>query len=112
MLSEETGSMDSTCHIPSAVALFCLIVRVFYMTGLCIETEIHSEWNTENIKGISMIGYNIRTGKLLQKSLHKLKNIISKSGLIIAMNKTKVVAFEGGDPVKSKRVINNKIIGD
>jgi hypothetical protein len=80
------------------------------MTGLCIKTEIHSEWDTEDIKGINMIGYNIRTGKLLQKSLHKLQNIISKYGLIIAMNKTKVVEYDGGDPVKSMTVISNKVI--
>jgi hypothetical protein len=46
---------------------------------------------------------------LLQKLTHKLE-IISQYGLTISTNKTKTMAFRGRDPIRSKIVINNKII--
>jgi transposase len=47
---------------------------------------------------------------LLQKSVHKLENVLSKYGLTISTNKTKTMAYRGRDHIRSKIVINNKII--
>jgi hypothetical protein len=47
---------------------------------------------------------------LLQKSVCKLEKITSKYGLTISTNKAMTVAFRGRDPIRSKIVINNKII--
>jgi hypothetical protein len=44
-------------------------------------------------------------------SVHKLENIISKYGLIIATNQTKTMAFEGRDSIRSKIIISNKMVG-
>jgi hypothetical protein len=38
-----------------------------------------------------------------------LENITSKYGLTISTNKTKTMAFRGRYPIRSKRIINNKI---
>jgi hypothetical protein len=47
---------------------------------------------------------------LLQKLTHKLEIITSQYGLTISTNKTKTMTFRGRDPIRSKIVINNKII--
>jgi hypothetical protein len=47
---------------------------------------------------------------LLQKLTHKLEIITSQYGLSISKNKTKTMTFLGQDPIRSKIVINNKII--
>jgi hypothetical protein len=47
---------------------------------------------------------------LLQKLTHKLEIITSQYGLTISTNKIKTMAFQGQDPIRSKIVINNKII--
>ena len=46
----------------------------------------------------------------LQKAAHKLNQIISEYGLTISVQKTKSMAFKGQDPVRTKIVIDNKII--
>jgi len=46
----------------------------------------------------------------LQKAAHKLNQIITEYGLIISVQKTKSMAFKGWDPVRTKIVIDNKII--
>jgi hypothetical protein len=46
----------------------------------------------------------------LQKAAYKLKQIIPEHGLTISVQKTKLIAFRGQDPVKSKIVIDNKNI--
>jgi hypothetical protein len=45
-----------------------------------------------------------------QKAAHKLNQIITEHGLTISVQKTKSMAFKGRDPVRTKIVINNKII--
>jgi hypothetical protein len=46
----------------------------------------------------------------LQKVAHKLNQIIIEYGLTLSLHKTKSMAFKGQDPIRSKIVINNKII--
>ena len=46
----------------------------------------------------------------LQKDEHKLNQIITEYGLTIFVQKTKSMAFKGRDPVRTKIVIDNKII--
>jgi len=46
----------------------------------------------------------------LQKAAHKLNQIIRKYGLTISVQKTKSMAFKGRGPVRTKIVIDNKII--
>jgi hypothetical protein len=41
---------------------------------------------------------------------HKLNQIITEYGLTISVQKTKSMAFRGRDPVRTKIVIDNKII--
>jgi len=42
--------------------------------------------------------------------VHKLNQIITEYGLTMSAQKTKSMAFKGQDPVRSKIVIDNKII--
>ena len=46
----------------------------------------------------------------LQKAAHKLNKIIREYGLTISVQQTKWMAFKGRDPVRTKIVIDNKII--
>jgi len=46
----------------------------------------------------------------LQKAAHKLNRLITKYGLTISVQITKSMAFKGRDPVRTKIVIDNKII--
>jgi hypothetical protein len=46
----------------------------------------------------------------LQTAIYKLNKIITKYGLTISTDKSKVMSFKGKDPTRSKIVINNKII--
>jgi len=46
----------------------------------------------------------------LQKAGHKLNQIIIEYDLTISVQKTKSMAFKGRDPVRTKIVIDNKII--
>jgi len=50
------------------------------------------------------------TEHCLQNVALKLKQIITEYSLIISAQKTKSMVFKGRDPVRSKIVINNKII--
>ena len=54
--------------------------------------------------------HNSRHRNNLQKAAHKLNQITSEYGLTISVQKTKSVAFKGRDPVRTKIVIDNKII--
>ena len=47
----------------------------------------------------------------LQKTAHKLNQIITQYGLTTSAQKTKSMTFKGRDPVRTKIVIDNKIIG-
>ena len=47
---------------------------------------------------------------ILQRAAHKLNQIITEYGLTIFVQKTKSMAFTGRDPVRTKIVIDNKII--
>ena len=44
-----------------------------------------------------------------QKAVHKLKRTITEHGLKMSVQKTKLMEFKEGDPVRSKTVIDNKI---
>jgi hypothetical protein len=46
----------------------------------------------------------------LQKAAHKLNRTITEYGLAVSVQKTKSVAFKGRDPVRTKIVIDNKVI--
>jgi len=46
----------------------------------------------------------------LQKVAHKLNQIITECGLTVSVQKTKSMAFKGQDPVRTKIVIDYKII--
>ena len=46
----------------------------------------------------------------LQRAVHKLNQIITEYGLTISVQKTKSMAFGGRDEVRTKIVIDNKII--
>jgi len=46
----------------------------------------------------------------LQRAAHKLNQIITEYGLTISVQKTKSMSFRGRDPVRTKIVIDNKII--
>ena len=45
-----------------------------------------------------------------QKAAHKLNRIITEYGLTLSVQKTKSKAFKGRDTVRTKIVIDNKII--
>ena len=45
----------------------------------------------------------------LQKAAYKLNQIITGHGLAVSVEKTKLMAFKGRDPFRSKIVIGNKI---
>jgi hypothetical protein len=47
---------------------------------------------------------------VLFKAAHKLNQIITEFGLTISVQKTKSMAFRGRDPVRTKIVIDNKVI--
>jgi hypothetical protein len=46
----------------------------------------------------------------LHKAVHKLNQLITEYGLTISVQKTKSISFKGRDPVRTKTVIDNKII--
>ena len=46
----------------------------------------------------------------MQEAAYKASQIITESGVTISEQKTKLMAFKGGDPIRSKIVIENKII--
>ena len=46
----------------------------------------------------------------VQKAVYKLNKITTEHCLTISVQKTKLMAFKGLDPVRSKTVIDNKII--
>ena len=41
--------------------------------------------------------------------MHKLNRTITEHGLKMSVQKTKLVQFKGGDPVRSKTIIDKKI---
>jgi len=50
------------------------------------------------------------TEDILQKAARKLNQIITEYVLTLSVLKTKSMAFKGRDPVRTKTVIDNKII--
>lgn len=48
--------------------------------------------------------------EVIETAAYKLNQIITEPCLTISGQKTKLVAFKGGDPVRSKIVIANKVI--
>jgi hypothetical protein len=86
--------------------------------------EIITKWQKQDITGIKL-SKNQQLSTLLfaddqviiadrednlQRAAHKLNQIITEYGLTISVQKTKSVAFKRRDPVRTKIVINNKII--
>jgi hypothetical protein len=51
-----------------------------------------------------------KTEDNLQKAAHKLNQIITEYGLTVSVQKTKSLAFKERDPIRSRIVIDNKII--
>ena len=81
--------------------------------------EIITKWQNQDITGIKL-SKNQQLSTLLfvdnqvtiadtednlQKAAYKLNKIITEYGLTISVQKTKLVAFKGRDPVKTKIVI-------
>jgi hypothetical protein len=111
--------MTQSAEINRGVRQGCLLTPVPFNIHI---NEIILEWNTDNIKGIQIkINKEIKTPlftddqvllaeleTLLQKSVHKLENIISKYGLTISTNKTKSITFRGRDHIRRKIVITEK----
>ena len=86
--------------------------------------EIITKWQKQDITGIKL-SKNQQLSTLLfaddqviiadrednlQRAAHKLNQIITEYGLTISVQKTKSMAFRGRDPVRTKIVIDNKII--
>jgi len=86
--------------------------------------EILIKWQKQDITGIKL-SKNQQLSTLLfaddqviianrednlQRAAHKLNQIITEYGLTISVQKTKSIAFRGQDPVRTKIVIDNKII--
>jgi hypothetical protein len=86
--------------------------------------EIITKWQKQDINGIKL-SKNQQLSTLLfaddqviiadrednlQRAAHKLNQIITEYGLTISVQKTKSMAFRGRDPVRTKIVIDNKII--
>jgi ribosomal protein RSM22 (predicted rRNA methylase) len=46
----------------------------------------------------------------LQRAIHNLQKIVSDYDMSIYIKKTKIMAFSGIDPVRSKVCINNKVL--
>jgi retron-type reverse transcriptase len=86
--------------------------------------ELITKWQKQRITGIKL-SKNWQLSTLLfaddqviiakteddlQKAAHKLNQIIMEHSLTISVQKTKSTAFKGQDPVRTKIVIDNKII--
>jgi hypothetical protein len=86
--------------------------------------ELITKWQKEDITGIPLSKnqqlFNLlladdqvtisKTKNNLQKATHKLNQIVTEHGLTISVQKTNSMTFKGRDPVRSKIVIDNKII--
>ena len=64
---------------------------------------------TDNLEVICRLSYRKPTDNL-QKAAHKLNQIITEYGLTISVQTTKSMAFKGRGPVRTKIVIDKKII--
>ena len=86
--------------------------------------EIITKWQKQDITGIKL-SKNQQLSTLLfaddqvtiadtednqQKAAQKLNQIITEYGLTITAKKTKLIAFKGRDPARTKVAIDNKII--
>ena len=86
--------------------------------------EIITKWQKQDITGIKL-SKNQQLSTLLfadeqviiadregnlQRAAHKLNQITTEYVLTISVQKTKSMAFRGRDPVRTKTVIDNKII--
>jgi len=93
-----------------------LAISFFYLD------EIITKWHKEDINGIPLPKKKLltllfaddqvtisNTEDNLQKVAYKLYQIITEQGLILSVQKTKVMAFKEHDLVKSKIVRDNKI---
>ena len=83
--------------------------------------DIITKWLKQDMTGIKLSKNQQRSTLLfaddqvitegnLQKAAHKLHQIITEYGLSMAVQKTKWMSFKGRDPVRTKIVIDNKII--
>jgi len=86
--------------------------------------EIITKWQKQDIIGIKLLKNQqlsmllfadnqviiADTEDNLQKAAHKLNRLITEYGLTISVQKTKSMAFKGRDPVRTRTVIDNKII--
>ena len=87
--------------------------------------EIITKWQNQDLTGIKLLKNQQLSTLLLahdqvvitadaednlQKAAHKLDRLITEYGLTISVQKMKSMAFKGRDPVRTKIVIDNKII--
>ena len=86
--------------------------------------EIITKWQNQDITGIKLSKNHqlptllfteeqviiANTEDNLQKAAYKLNQTITENSLTISVQKTKSMAFKGRDPVRTKIVIDNKII--
>ena len=86
--------------------------------------EIITKWQNQDITGIKLSKNQqlstllfadnqvimANTEDNLQKAAYKLNQIITEYSLSISVQKTKSMAIKGRDPVRTKIVIDNKII--
>jgi transcription initiation factor TFIIIB Brf1 subunit/transcription initiation factor TFIIB len=86
--------------------------------------EIITKWQKQDITGIKLSRKQQLSTQLfaadhviiadtednLQKAAHKLNRTITEYGLAVSVQKTKSMSFKGRDPVRTKLVIDNKII--
>ena len=86
--------------------------------------EIITKWQKQDIIGIKLLKNQqlsmllfadnqviiADTEDNLQKAARKLNRLITEYGLTISVQKTKSMAFKGRDPVRTRTVIDNKII--
>ena len=87
--------------------------------------EIITKWQNQDLTGIKLLKNQQLSTLLLahdqvvitadaednlQKAARKLNRLITEYGLTISVQKTKSMAFKGRDPVRTRTVIDNKII--
>jgi hypothetical protein len=101
---------EGCCFSP---ALFNIYINGIFLDWNTFNIKVYKKKRNKEVNTLLFAGDQILIAKsetLLQKLVHKLENIISKYGLRISTNKTNTIAFRGRDHIRSKIVINNKVI--
>ena len=112
--------LSKLVEINKGVCQGCRLLPTLFIT---YSDEIKTKQQKEDIKGIPLPNNQqllmllfannqviiSNTEDNLQKAAYKLNQIITEHDLTISVQKTKLMAFKGRDPVRSKIVIDNKI---